>query len=345
MAPAIKPIPLNRAIPPFYVGIDLGGTSTKIGLVDDLGRPVCHSREFPTQVENGPENWTQRLAQTTAEMIHTSGLEPTEIARIGLGCPGILDLQAGVMVNPTNFPGWGGFPIRDRLADACGMPLVMANDASAAAYGELWIGSGRGFHSLVFLTLGTGIGCGVIIGDLIIEGEHGHGTECGHILIDPSETAPICSCGKRGHLEAFASATALVRRARELMSAGEAPALKEKVNQGQKLTPILIAQLAEEGDEPALRLILETAHYLSLGIITLLHTFDPTGLLLGGAMTFGGAKSPVGRQFLQKIKDAVNQMAFPTLAEKVVIRFAALGGDAGFIGAAGIARLEQRKQR
>jgi glucokinase len=345
MAPAVKPIPLNRAIPPFYVGIDLGGTSTKVGLVDDLGRPVCHSREFATLVENGPQDWIQRVSETTTEMIQSSGLEPTEIARIGLGCPGILDLGTGVMVNPTNFPGWGGFPIRDRLADACGMPVAMANDASAAAYGELWIGSGRGFNSLVFLTLGTGVGCGVIIGDLIIEGEHGHGTECGHILVDPSDTAPICSCGKRGHLESFASATGLIRRAKDRIAAGKAPALAERISQGEKLTPLLIAQLAENGDEPSLELVLETAYYLGLGIVTLLHTFDPTGLLLGGAMTFGGMKSPVGRQFLQRIREEVRQQAFPTLAEKVVIRFAALGGDAGFIGAAGIARLEQRKRR
>jgi len=345
MAPAVKPIPLNRAIAPFFVGVDLGGTSTKIGLVDDLGRPVCQPQEFPTSVEDGPEQLVSRVAETISHMIQTSGLESTEIARVGLGCPGILDLYTGVMVNPTNFPGWGGFPIRECLADRSGMPVVMANDASAAAYGELWIGSGRGFRSLVLLTLGTGVGCGAIIGDVIIEGEHGHGTECGHILIDPSETAPMCSCGQRGHLEAFASATAVVRRAREKLAAGQAPLLAEKVSNGEKLTPLLLAKLAEAGDQPSLQLILETAYYLGLGIVTLLHTFDPSGLLLGGAMTFGGERSPVGRRFLERIREEVRRRAFTALANKVAIRFAALGGDAGFIGAAGIARLHHRRYR
>ncbi|MGQ9762921.1 MAG: ROK family protein [Thermogutta sp.] len=345
MAPAIRPIPLNRAIAPFFIGVDLGGTSTKVGLVDDLGRPVCQPHEFPTCVNEGPEQLVSRVAETMKQMIETSGLEPTEIARVGLGCPGILDLHTGVMVNPTNFPGWGGFPIRERLTDSSGMPVVMVNDASAAAYGELWIGSGRGFRSLVFLTLGTGVGCGVIIGDVIIEGEHGHGTECGHILIDPSPAAPVCSCGQRGHLEAFASATAVVRRAREMIDAGKAPLLAEKVANGEKLTPLLLAKLAEGGDQPSLELILETGYYLGLGIVTLLHTFDPTGLLLGGAMTFGGEKSPVGRRFLERIQEEVHQRAFAALAQKVIIRFAALGGDAGFIGAAGIARLHHRRHR
>lgn len=345
MAPAIKPIPLNRAIAPFYVGVDLGGSSTKLGLVDDLGRPVCYAREFPTCVENGPDHLVARVAENVQDMIQTSGLEPTEIARVGLGCPGILDMYTGVMVNPTNFPGWGGFPIRERLAELCGMPVAMANDASAAAYGELWIGSGRGFRSLVLLTLGTGVGCGVIIGDVIIEGEHGHGTECGHILIDPSDSAPVCSCGQRGHLEAFASATAVVRRAKEWIAEGRAPLLAEKVAQGEKLNTLLILRLAEAGDRAALDLILETAFYLGLGIVSLLHTFDPNGLLLGGAMTFGGSKSPVGRQFLQRVREEVRRRAFPALADKVAIRFAALGGDAGFIGAAGIARLHHRRYR
>lgn len=345
MAPAIKPIPLNRAIAPFFVGIDLGGSSTKLGLVDDLGRPVCYAREFSTCVEDGPDKLVARVAENVQDMIQTSGLEPTEIARVGLGCPGILDMYTGVMVNPTNFPGWGGFPIRERLAERCGMPVAMANDASAAAYGELWIGSGRGFRSLVLLTLGTGVGCGVIIGDVIIEGEHGHGTECGHILIDPSDSAPVCSCGQRGHLEAFASATAVVRRAKEWIAEGRAPLLAEKVAQGEKLNPLLILRLAEAGDRAALDLILETAFYLGLGIVSLLHTFDPNGLLLGGAMTFGGSKSPVGRQFLQRVREEVRRRAFPALADKVAIRFAALGGDAGFIGAAGIARLHHRRYR
>ncbi len=345
MAPDVKPIPLTRAVAPFYVGVDLGGTSTKLGVVDDLGRPVCRAEDIPTSVAEGPQNAIERIAMGVNAMIDQMGLQPTEIARIGLGCAGILDYQAGVMVNPTNFPGWGGFPIRDLLAERLGMPVVMSNDASAAAYGELWIGSGRGFRSVVLLTLGTGIGCGAIIYDVIIEGEHGHGTECGHMLIDPSPDAPLCSCGKTGHLEAFASATAVVRRARELLAAGKCKALAERTAGGEPLTPRLIATLAEAGDAEVLDIILETARYLGLGIVTLMHTFDPSVVLLGGAMTFGGRASAVGGQFLRRIRQEVAARAFPALVEKIGIRFAALGGDAGFIGAAGIARSVHRRDR
>lgn len=345
MAPDVKPIPLSRAVAPFYVGVDLGGTSTKLGVVDDLGRPVCRAEDIPTAVAEGPQNSVEQIAAGVQVMIDQIGLQPTEIARIGLGCPGILDYQAGVMVNPTNFPGWHGFPIRDRLAEHLGMPVVMSNDASAAAYGEMWIGSGRGFRSVVLLTLGTGIGCGAIIHDVIIEGEHGHGTECGHILIDPSPQAPVCSCGKTGHLEAFASATAVVRRTRELLAAGKGKAIAERAGAGDTLNPRLIAAVAEAGDPEALDLILETARYLGLGIVTLLHTFDPSVVLLGGAMTFGGQASPIGRRFLERIREEIRERAFPALVEKVRIRFAALGGDAGFIGAAGIARMVHRRDR
>ncbi len=345
MTAVIRPIPLARSVAPFYVGIDLGGTNTKIGLVDDLGRPIFRAESIPTSVEDGPEAAIERIAAAVLQMIDRSQLQPNEVARVGLGCAGILDLHAGVMVNPTNFPGWGGFPIRDALAERCGMPVVMANDASAAAFGELWIGSGRGFRSLVLLTLGTGVGCGVILGDLIIEGEHGHGTECGHILIDPAEDARLCSCGKTGHLEAYAGGYAVIQRTRERIEANPATSLKGRIDAGEDLTPLMVAEEAEKGDALAREIVMETARYLGLGIVTLLHTFDPSGVLIGGAMTFGGNSSPLGQAFLSRIREEVAARAFPVLAEKVKIRFAALGNDAGFIGAAGIARLEHRKER
>lgn len=345
MTANIRPIPLARSVAPFYVGVDLGGTSTKIGLVDDLGRPIFRAEAIPTVVAEGPQRAVERIAAAMEQMIDRSQLQLNEVARVGLGCPGILDLGTGVMVNPTNFPGWGGFPIRDALADVCGMPVVMANDASAAAFGELWIGSGRGFRSLVLLTLGTGVGCGVILGDLIIEGEHGHGTECGHILIDAAEDARMCSCGRTGHLEAYASATAVVQRTQELLDAGVETSMAQRVAAGEAITPLLVAEEAERGDRAALELVLDTARYLGIGLVTLLHVFDPSGILLGGAMTFGGPRNELGKRFLNRVQEEVNRRAFAVLAEKVRIKFAALGSDAGFIGAAGIARLEHRKER
>ncbi len=332
----------DQAVRPLFVGIDLGGTSVKIGLVDDRGQPLCwHS--VPTQVERGPEEAAQRMGQAVREIIQQAGVQAADVAAVGLGSPGILDYRAGTMVNPTNFPGWNNFPIRQRVADHCGLPVTLANDASAAAYGELWAGAGRGFSSLVLLTLGTGVGCGVIIGDLIIEGEHGHGTECGHIIVDPGEEARVCSCGQRGHLEAYASATAVVARAQEAIQSGRPTSLSRRMAEGVPLSTVLIAEEAEAGDPLALELVMETARWLGIGIVTLLHTIDPSGVLIGGAMTFGVLEGSLSQRFLQWIREEVRRRAFPILAEKTPIEFATLGADAGYIGAAGIARVEYRK--
>jgi glucokinase len=228
----------------------------------------------------------------------------------------------------------------------CGLPVALANDASAAAYGEFWIGSGRSFRSLILLTLGTGVGCGIIIGDLIIEGENGHGTECGHILIEPAEDARICSCGQTGHLESYASAMGVIGRARDAMAAGRVTSMSKRLAAGAELTPLLVAEEAEAGDPLATEIVMETARYLGLGIVSLLHTIDPSGVLIGGAMTFGGSPRELGRRFLERVREEVRRRAFPILAERTTIEFATLGADAGVIGAAGIARVEHfRKLR
>jgi glucokinase len=335
-------ISLAEAKAPLFAGIDLGGTAVKLGIVDDLGRPLSwHS--FPTQVRCGPEDGAVRMAAAVRSAIDELGLDPAAVARVGLGSPGILDVQSGVMVNPTNFPGWGGFPLRDRVAHHCGLPVAFVNDANAAAYGEFWVGSGRAFQSLILLTLGTGVGCGIIIGDVIIEGENGHGAECGHVLVDPSPNARQCSCGMTGHLEAYASATAVTKRTGEAIESGRPTSLADRLAAGAELTPRLVAEEAEAGDALALEIVLETARYLGLGIASLLHTIDPTGVLLGGAMTFGGRERELGRRFLGAIFEEVKRRTFPTLAARLQIDFATLGTNAGYIGAAGIARLAHLK--
>jgi glucokinase len=329
----------GQAKGPFFVGVDLGGTTVKLGVVDDLGRLLCwHS--IATEVQRGPEDAAARMGHAVRKAIGDAGIADSAVAAVGLGSPGILDYRAGVMVNPTNFPGWGGFPIRDRVSHHCGLPVALANDASAAAYGEFWIGSGRSFRSLILLTLGTGVGCGIIIGDLIIEGENGHGTECGHILIEPAEDARVCSCGQTGHLESYASAMGVIGRARDAMAAGRATSISKRIAAGAELTPLLVAEEAEAGDPLATEIVVETARYLGLGIVSLLHTIDPSGVLIGGAMTFGGSSRELGRRFLARVREEVRRRAFPILAERTAIEFAALGADAGVIGAAGIARVE-----
>jgi glucokinase len=337
-------IPVDKARPPFFVGVDLGGTNIKVGVVDDLGRPMSWL-SIPTRPEKGPEDSTRRMGEAVGRAITMAQLEPEQVPRVGLGSPGTMDIPAGKLVKPVNLRGWDDYPIRDKLSHYCQLPVAFANDASAAAYGEYWVGSGRSFHSLVLLTLGTGIGCGIIIGDLLVEGENSHGAECGHIIIDPSQDARWCGCGQRGHLEAYASATAVIKRTKETLEAGVASSLTARVAAGEELTPKVVAEEAEAGDKVSIDIILDTATYLGIGIVTLVHTIDPSGVLLGGAMTFGGKDSRLGRRFLARIRREVSHRAFELLAERTKICFASLGGDAGFIGAAGIARLEYLKRR
>lgn len=337
-------IPLGEAQPPFFVGLDLGGTDVKVGVVDDLGRPLSWLT-IPTEPAKGPEAAAERIGHAAIEVIQKAGLQPSDVARVGLGSAGILDTTAGILVKPVNLKGWENFPLRDRVSAHCGLPVTLANDANAAAYGEFWIGSGRDFRSMVLFTLGTGIGCGIIVGDMAINGENGLGAECGHIVIDYAENARMCGCGRRGHLEAYASATAVVKRIHEALDLGRVSSLRDQLAEGHPLTPKLLAQEANASDSLSLEIIAETARFVAVGIVNLMHTIDPGCVLLGGAMTFGGHDTDLGLRFLGWIKQEIDRRAFRILAERTVIDFASLGNDAGCIGAAGLARIDYRNQR
>ncbi|MGD9126342.1 MAG: ROK family protein [Planctomycetia bacterium] len=332
----------NDSHPPYFVGVDLGGTNIKLGVVDDRGQPLS-CLNIPTERERGPQDAMERTAKAIDQVIAEAGLDKDHIAWVGIGTPGTMDVRAGIIITPTNLVGWEKFPICEHLSELIELPVTLANDASAATYGEYWVGSGRSFNSLILLTLGTGIGGGIIIGGLAVNGENGSGAECGHITIDASEGARMCGCGQPGHLEAYASATAVIRRTHEAIEVGTDTMLHAKLDAGEELTPKLVAETADEGDELCIHIIDETARYLGIGITSLLHTVDPNGVLLGGAMTFGGNQSPLGRRFLTLIRREVRNRALAPLPDRVVIDFASLGSDAGFIGAAGIARWEYGK--
>jgi glucokinase len=342
MSQSRQTISVQEAKRPFFVGIDLGGTSIKVGLVDDSGRTV-RFLSVPTLVDRGAEDGARRMGEAARQVIADAGLTLADVGRVGLGTPGTMDLAAGMLLEPVNLPSWRNFPIRDRVAHHAGLPLTYANDGGAAAYGEFWIGSGRGMHSMIILTLGTGVGGGIIIGDLSVDGEHGHGAECGHIIIDSHDDARLCGCGHRGHLEAYASATGVIKRTQEALDAGRKSSLTGKLAEGAELSPRLIGEEAEAGDAFSLEIVLETARYLGIGVVTLMHTIDPDGIVLGGAMTFGRAEAPLGKRFLERVREEVRQRAMPVPAQKTTIEFAQLGGDAGYIGAAGLARVEFRR--
>jgi glucokinase len=234
---------------------------------------------------------------------------------------------------------WRYFPIRDRLAELCGKPVAFANDANAAAYGEYWVGSGQAFSSMVMFTLGTGVGGGIIWHDQSIDGEHSFGSELGHIIIDQSEDARLCVWGGgRGELEAYASAPAIVARTEELLRAGHPSRLQERIAAGEALTTLMMAQEAERGDALCVEVILETARLLGIGVVTVVHTVDPGVVVLGGAVNFGGHDWEIGRRFLARIREEFRRRAYHVVRDTTRIDYARLGGDAGYIGAAGLAR-------
>jgi glucokinase len=323
---------------PFYVGIDVGGTNIKAGVVDDEGRSLSHV-SVPTEAARGPQGGLENIARAAEMAIAQSSLKKGALRGVGLATPGTMDIPAGYLIDPPNLPGWINFPIRDLLARKLELPTVLQNDANAAAYGEFWAGRAKDARSLVFWTLGTGIGCGIIIDHVIIEGAHSHGAECGHIIIEMTN-GRLCGTGQYGTLEAYASARALVARCQEALAAGRTSSVSAHLAAGGELTPLLIAQAAEAGDRLCDDLVMETARFMGVGTVTLMHTIDPEMVLFGGAMTFGRTDSELGRRFLQEIRTEVKKRAFPIPATKTIIEYASLGSDAGYIGAAGCARMK-----
>jgi glucokinase len=335
---------LSSAQRPLFLGFDVGGTSIKLGVVDDAGKAIAKT-SVPTHEEQGPREAVRRARTAADDLLARMGLNVSDLSGVGLAVPGTMDIPRGMFLQPHNLPHWHYFPIRDCVAEAFGLPTTFANDANAAAYGEFWVGSGQKYHSIVMLTLGTGVGGGIIIGDLSVDGENSHGSECGHIIIDTSPTARMCGCGQPGHLEAYCSATALVKRVQELIDNGRTSSLKPRIAPESPLTALMIAEEADGGDPLAFETIMELGTWLGLGCVSLMHTIDPGAVILGGAMNFGGHEDPVGRRFIEHVRGVVRQRAFPIPAQRTTIDYALLGGDAGFIGAAGIARLEQHRRR
>lgn len=329
---------------PFFVGLDVGGTNIKIGIVDDAGETLAYD-SIPTEQDRGAEDACVRMAAVVKRLVAENKIDFNDIARVGIATPGPMNIAEGMILRPGNLPGWWDFPIRDRVSHHLGVPASFANDANAAAYGEFWSGAGKQYHSLVLLTLGTGVGGGIIIGDTLVEGEHSCGSECGHILINPAEDARVDSLGKSGSLESYCNATAVVDYALAAIDSGTTTSLAKRRAAGEEITPRTVAEEAEKGDEVARRVIMETAYWLAIGIVTFIHTIDPDAIILGGAMTFGGNDSPIGRAFLQRIRDEVRPRLLEPLRDAVRIEFASLGGDAGYIGAAGLARLVHQKGR
>src|SRR5207245_3812015 len=315
-----------------FVGIDVGGSSIKGGVVDDNGKPLS-GVTLPTEAAQGQEHGLRQMAETIRQAVAAAGLNLDQITAIGVATPGTMDIPGGLILDPPNLKPWQNVPVRQYIQDTFHLPTAFQNDANAAAYGEFWVGAGKDVHSLVLFTLGTGIGCGIVIGDLIIEGEHSHGAEVGHMKIEMTNPRQ-CGCGRWGCLEAYASATAVVKRTQEaLVQDGGKSSLHAVAQSGQEITSKEIFNASAAGDALAEKIVEDTAFYLAVGAINMMHTIDPAMVVYGGGMI------AAGDGFLDRIRRHVKRMAFPVPAERTQIRYAQLGSDAGFIGAAGCGRL------
>jgi glucokinase len=330
-----------------FVGLDVGGSSMKAGVVDDDGRPfplrdvrglTVASISLPTEAHRGQEFGLSRMAETIRHALAAAGLRQEQVTAIGVATPGTMDIPAGLMLEPPNLKPWLNVPVRQYIQDTFRVPTAFQNDANAAALGEYWVGAGRDAHSMVLFTLGTGVGGGIIIGDLVIEGEHSHGAELGHLKIEMTNPRQ-CGCGRWGCLEAYASALAIVARTQEALAQdGGRSSLHGLLAKKVELSAKAIFDAASAGDALAAKIVEDTAYYLAVGAMNAMHSIDPDMVVYAGGMV------AAGEPFLERIRHHVRQLAFPVPAEQTQIRYAQLGSDAGFIGAAACARLLYRKQ-
>jgi glucokinase len=317
--------------PPYFVGLDVGGTSMKGGVVDDNGHSFL-SVSLPTEAHKGQEFGLARMDETIRAAVAAANLNLKDIAAIGVATPGTMDIPAGLILDPPNLKPWRNVPVRQHVYDTFRIPTAFQNDANAAALGEFWVGAGKDVHSLVMFTLGTGIGCGIIIGDMVLEGEHSHGAEVGHMKIEMTRPRQ-CGCGRWGCLEAYASATAVVKRTIEALQQNPQSTLANYASGSGALSSKEIFDAAAAGDALAAKIVEDTAYYLAVGATNMLHTIDPDMVVFAGGMV------AAGDDFLNRIRKHVKELAFPVPAAKAQIRYALLGNDAGFIGAAACGRL------
>jgi glucokinase len=320
---------MSMSTPPYFVGLDVGGSTMKAGVVDDAGRPQG-AVSLPTEAHRGQEFGLARMCETIRAAVEKSGVGMGTIAAIGVATPGTMDIPAGVMLDPPNLRPWRNVPVRQYVHDVFGIPTAFQNDANAAALGEFWVGAGRGANSLVLFTLGTGVGGGIVLdGGRLLEGRHSHGAEVGHIKIEMTNPRE-CSCGRLGCLEAYASATAVVKRTREALAKHPGRSVLEQM--AGEFTARDVFTAASAGDSLAGAVVEETAFCLAIGAMNLMHIIDPDLIVFGGGMI------AAGDDFLERIRAHVRRLAFPVPAERTQIRYAELGTDAGFIGAAACGR-------
>ena len=312
-----------------FIGIDLGGTNIKIGCFDSELKLICKTA-VATEADMGPDAVIDKMAQTVEKLLDDSGLSLQDITAIGIGTPGPAKYTEGIIIKSTNMPKFKNVPICRMLNEKLGAPVVFDNDANVACWGEYVVGAGKGTGDMVFFTLGTGIGGGVISNGKLVHGCDENAAELGHIIIYPDGRR--CNCGQKGCVEAYASADATAKRATEAVEAGNESSLKKVLDEKGKITSKEVYEHLAGGDELAKKITDGTAKALALTCISMLHITEPKRIVFAGGMI------AAGEPLLSRIQDFFNEYIWTLKKEPVEICFATLGENAGIIGAAALAR-------
>jgi glucokinase len=306
------------------IGIDLGGTNIKVGVVSPRGELLAE-RRAPTDVPAGAAAATDTMVELARALLEERGASAGEVIACGIGSPGPLNTRTGRIVKTPNLRGWDGAPIAPPVGEALGVPCFLEGDANAACWGEHWVGAGRDVEDMVMITLGTGVGGAAIVRGELVRGVDDTGGHIGHMPVEVD--GALCGCGNRGCLEAYASATSTVRRFREARERGERSSLESR----DGLTSREIFEAAQAGDALARRTIETTGRYVGVVLGGLANLLNPELCCVAGGMI------NAGEMLFGPMRESCREHSFPQPGERLRIVPAELGEPAGVIGAAGCA--------
>ena len=321
----------------YIIGIDLGGTNIVAGAMPEDGSREIAMRSQPTHAELGADVVAARIIQIIGDVITVTmaetGAARSDFAGIGIGAPGPLDREKGLVIVAPNL-GWRNFPLRDLIADGVGLPATLDNDANCATLGEWWCGAAKGGRNVVGLTIGTGIGGGLILDGRLYHGASDVAGELGHTTID--STGRRCKCGNYGCLEAYASGPNIAERAREAIASDETSLLRDLVGgQLDLITAQTVYDAATRGDEIAREVVRDTAKFLGIGVANLLNIFNPDVVVIAGGVT------QAGDALFEPMRAEVRRRAFKPAVEACRIVAATLPGTAGVVGAVATFKQQQ----
>jgi len=313
-----------------YLGaVDLGGSKILSVVADDEGRILGEDR-CPTDAEEGPEAGLERLGASIEAALAAADLRREDLRAAGVCSPGPIDPARGVIPRAPNLPGWHDVPVCQYLAGRLGVPTILENDATAAAYGEFVYGAGRDFRHIVYITVSTGIGGGLVLDGRLYRGASGAAGEIGHITIDVD--GPLCGCGKPGHVEALASGRAIAREAQAVLARGGSPRLARLAEEEGEVSAETVYRAALAGDPEARRIIQRAGYYLGIGLAAYVDVFNPEVIIIGGGLRH------IGDLYLEPAREEMARRAMDEPLKAVRLVTAELGDYAEAMGIVALLR-------